>query len=87
MKINGGQCGIFMNAVVKTLDMNVMKGFGTDYTELEDQIMQKAENTIVPFWDNYDLKIGQIVWSSGSIKPNNKSNSKKSNNNGTITYL
>ena len=65
---DGPKCGIFMNAICKVLDQNANTGFAMNYSEIEDDIMDKVEDTVVPVWGNFDLKVGQLVWPSGSIR-------------------
>ena len=85
----GKHCGIFMNAVCKALDVNATNGFEMNYLEIEDAIMEKAEKTVVPVWNSYDEKVGQIAWPSGSIRNKIKGQIKfaRSTQPGFVTFI
>ena len=85
----GPQCGIFMNAVVKILDKNVMDGYKMDYTEIEGEIMDKVSNTVVPVYGKYDDKIGQKPTATSTITTKIKKQILlgKSSKKGMITWL
>eukprot|EP01084_Bolivina_argentea_P154476 269282_1 len=74
MSLNGkSKCGVFMNAVCRAFYYNAHNGFGMNYSEIEGNIMRKTKNTVVPLDGNFRTKIGQVVWSRGSVYTDLKS--------------